>query len=107
MATTQRKATNPKLRPIREEIEALLLKHGYADWAFCIRAPGKKRFNIWAAGDGKDPLLDRERMGNLHFEMELLQADIVAHQNLPILAQSAPRQPEADIQNKGKEWTQN
>ena len=70
-------------KTIGEEIEDLLLKRGYRDWAFAITGLGKPSINIWTAGSGKpeDILSDRRRQGDLHFEMSILAAKIVAFQD--------------------------
>lgn len=72
-------------KTIGEEIEELLLKRGYRDWAFAITGLGKPSVNLWTAGSGlpEDILSDRRRQGDIHFELSILSAKIVDFQNRP------------------------
>lgn len=74
--------------PIEEQIIAFLEAHGFRDFAFVLINPqGGAVRSRWLAGDGEDQVADRKRGGDLHFELEILQAQILNHQ----LGLAAPR----------------
>ena len=66
--------------PIEEQVIQFLEAKGYPDFALVIldRTGGVR--SRWLAGDGEDAVADRKRGGELHFELEILQAQIVNHQ---------------------------
>jgi hypothetical protein len=72
---TTLKPEGPK--PFRHAAQALFEKYGYADWALVVRAVDGQKESFWDAGDGKNPIGDRERAGLLYFEMAELQESIV------------------------------
>jgi hypothetical protein len=85
-------AMKPK-KPIGEEIEDLLIKRGYRDWAFAITGVGKPAVNLWTAGSGlpEDILSDRRRQGDIHFELSILAAKIVAFQDASARIPTIPK----------------
>lgn len=85
--------TNEKSKvvpPIEDQIIAFLESRGVYDWAFVLvdKAGGVR--SRWGAGDGQDPVADRKRMGDVHFELEILQAQIVNYQVRPPVLGNAP-----------------
>ncbi len=81
--------------PIEEQIIRFLETHGFRDFAFVLINPaGGAVRSRWLAGDGEDAVADRKRGGDLHFELEILQAQILAHQLQPLPA-AAPARPPA------------
>ena len=72
----QEKKPEPK-RTFRHAMTLLCEKYGFADWAVCARAVDGSKESFWDAGDGNNPIGDRERAGLLLYEMEELKASIV------------------------------
>lgn len=58
-------------------VAALCEKHGFADWAVAVRAVDGAKESFWEAGDGDNPIGDRERAGLLLYEIEELKASII------------------------------
>lgn len=59
-------------------LEAVLDTYGVVDYAFVGRSVDGEIHATWFAGIGDSIISDRERQGNLYFELEHLQAHILA-----------------------------
>lgn len=44
-----------------QEMEAVLEKHGYVDWAVAVRSVDGVTRSFWSAGDGENPSSDVDR----------------------------------------------
>lgn len=75
----EKKPKKSKKFTVEQEIEAVLEKHGYADWAVVCRAVDGAERSWWTAGDGENPLGDADRGLLLHGKMAILQASIIRH----------------------------
>lgn len=77
--------------PVEDQIVRFLEAHGYRDFAFVLINPdGGAVRSRWLAGDGEEDVADRKRGGDLHWELEILQAQILAHHTDRRLAAPAP-----------------
>lgn len=64
-------------RSFKAAVEAVCEGHGFVDWAIVVRAVDGNKESFWEAGDGENPIGDRERAGLLLFEMEELKGSIL------------------------------
>lgn len=74
-----KKKAERKKFTVEQEIEAVLEKHGYVDYAVVVRSVDSITRGFWVAGDGENPSGDRERAGQLYFEMGVMQASLLEH----------------------------
>lgn len=71
----------PKKQTFVEQVEAVFRRHGYRDWAVVVRQDGKKPERWLGAGYGTDAFQDREAVGMLMFELQMLQDSATALAN--------------------------
>ncbi len=67
----------PAKKPFFGALAELMEAYGIADYAIAAHAVDGKKLSNWVAGVGDGVVSDRERAGQLYFELEHLQASII------------------------------